>query len=105
MRRGTNPTLTLKLTTKAGQAVDTSVLTDGFVTFQQNGRTVIEKRLSECTCGDNKIVVELTQKDTLRLNDSAVIRVQGKFKIQNGKIIPTQIKQLSCAEILNEVVI
>ena len=105
MRRGTNPTLTLKLTSKTGQSVDTSVLTDGFITFQQDGRTVIEKRLTECERTGNKVIVELTQQDTLRLDDRLVVRVQGKFKVTNGKIIPTKIRQLSCSEIFNEEVI
>ena len=105
MRRGTNPTLTLKLTSKTGQSVDASVLTDGFITFQQDGRTVIEKRLNECERTGNKVIVELTQKDTLRLDDSLSVRVQGKFKIASGKIIPTKIRQLSVSEILNEEVL
>ena len=60
--RGTTPTLTL------GLPFDAALIDVGFVTIQQQGKTVLEKSFDDCECKDNELLVTRTQAETLKLS-------------------------------------
>ena len=61
MIRGTTPTLEFTL------PFDTSLIAEIYVTMTQNGKTVLEKTLSDCNCSGTSVSLTLTQEDTLKL--------------------------------------
>lgn len=47
-----------------------------YVTYQQNGETVLEKTLSDCTIEDSRLLVTLSREETLQLQQLAAVRMQ-----------------------------
>ena len=103
--RGTTPTFIFHLKYKDGSPFDTALFVDGRVTFKQGTEIINEKKLSECNCLDDTITVTLTQEETLKFNASRAVKIQIKGKTQDGKIIPTVDRTVSCKDIFNEEVL
>ena len=80
MRRGTTPTITI--TTD----IDLSEASNLFVTFKQGDDVVFEKTLSNVTVTENSVICELTQKETLSLNDGKAVRFQIRATLADQKI-------------------
>ena len=64
MIRGTTPTLTFNTD------VDLTGADRLYITFQQNGKTVLEKSLEDMTVTPTTITLTLTQADTLAFENS-----------------------------------
>lgn len=75
MRRGTNPLLTFELP----EPITISAL---FITFQQNGCTVLEKGLTDISYDKETGVISLplTQADTLLFNAAEPLWVQLRLR-------------------------
>jgi hypothetical protein len=71
------------------------------VTYAQGGEIVLNKEGAELTIEDNAILVELTQEETLKFDESRDVHIQLKVKSMNGKVIPSNIIYASVAEVLN----
>ena len=97
MIRGTTPTLTLTLSNELD--FDTY-----YVTFKQEGFTVIEKTEETSTREGAVITVPLTQDDTLRLKDGVAVEIQVRGKIGENAYA-TKIKKVYPEAILKEGVI
>lgn len=97
MRRGTTPRFrfTLPFDIKSN-------VSDLRVTFEQNGVTVLEKRLEDCTCEGDTLLVWLTQEETLGFKAGTSVKVQLKALENDGNVISHEPKSISCKEILNE---
>lgn len=73
MIRGTTPTIEFNL------PFDASLLSVFYITFSQDGRPVVEKKHTDCELSGQKIIVTLSQMDTLRFkNDYVEIQIRGK---------------------------
>lgn len=94
MIRGTTPTLTLTLSNELD-------FESYFVTFKQEGFTVIEKTEETSTREGAVITVQLTQEDTLRLKDGIAVEIQVRGKIGENTYA-TKIKKLYPEAILKE---
>lgn len=75
MIRGSTPTLTFKI------PFDLSIFDRGFVTFKQvadDGSVVsyLDKALSECEINGNKLIVELSQVETLSFVEDIPLKIQ-----------------------------
>lgn len=70
MIRGTTPTLNFTLPFASSEISTLSIA------FAQQGRTVIEKQLSDCTQDENVLTVRLTQAETLSLNSVFAVEIQ-----------------------------
>lgn len=99
MIRGTTPTLEFTL------PFDTSLLSDAYVTFAQNKHVVLDKKLSECQCSENKLIVKLTQEETLMLKCNCLVEMQIRAKDLNGDVIASDIIVESPDRILKDGVI
>lgn len=76
-----------------------------FITYQQKGRTVIEKSLSDCTFSDDKVSVILTQEDTLKLAENEYIEIQIRVRLQDGTPTKSKIIETYTDRVLkNEVI-
>lgn len=97
MRRGTTPTIVYHLPAEAN-----GIVKDIRLTFEQDGETVIEKTLADCTLDGVDLTVSLSQEETLKFNALSVIKMQMKILTFDGKIIPSKEKFVFCRDILNE---
>ena len=95
MFRGTTPTHTFIL------PIEASLLTDAYITYAQHGSTKIEKRLSDCVRDDNKLVVVLSQLETLSLMANNLTEIQVAAKV-GGKVMRSQIISVPTERILKD---
>lgn len=69
--------------------------------FSQNDKIVITKLGTDFTIEDNTAIGELTQEETLKLDDKRLVEIQLAYKV-NGKARRTYIKGVSASKILYE---
>ena len=62
-----------------------------YITYQQRFKTVVEKTLAECTIEDNKLVVMLSQEDTLQFDSAVPIAIQIRVKLVNGAVTKSKV--------------
>ena len=98
MRRGTTPTNTFTVDVDLRQA------TEMYVTYQQNGETVLEKTLEDVTVTETAIEIALTQEDTLAFAQGTV-QMQIRAKFGDGAAIASNIIVAPVDQILKDGVI
>lgn len=96
MRRGTTPTHTFTTDVELSEAVAV------YVTYQQRGKTLVEKTLSDITFGVKSLSVELSQRDTLKFAEGERVRIQIRAKFQDDTAIASQVINTTTEEILKE---
>ena len=98
MRRGTTPTHIFKtdLDLTGADAV--------YVTYQQYGKTVLEKDLSDMTVEEESLTVRLTQTETLlfREKPDGTVRIQIRARWPDGDALASNIIETTVKEILKE---
>lgn len=97
--RGTTPKLEFTL------PFDASLLDEAWVTLSQNKAVVINKELEECECGERKLVVRLTQEETLKLNCDCNTEIQVRIRTPEGEALASDIITVSTDRILKDGVI
>lgn len=95
MRRGTTPRHTFQ--------VDID-LTDAevYITYAQNGSTVLEKTEENATISADKIIVELSQTDTLLFSAGVDVEIQIRYKKPNGTADASDIITVPVERILKD---
>lgn len=76
-----------------------------YITYQQLGRTVIEKTLNEITTTSNKLTVTLTQEEGLKLKEKLPVRIQIRGKLADNSVHVSKIIETTVDELLKEGVI
>lgn len=99
MIRGTTPTLEFVI------PFDTGQLAEAFVSLSQNEVVIIDKALTECQCNGDKLIVRLTQEDTLKLECDIVTEIQIRARTLEGEAIASQIIKVNTERILKDGVI
>lgn len=99
MIRGTTPTHTFTF------SVDLSDVKDFVITYVQMGKIVLEKRMADCTISENKIVVTLTQEETLKFFHTSVVEIQAKVLTTGGTVLASNVFNTYVSRILNEEVL
>lgn len=61
------------------------------ISYTQNGRVILRKKLKDCTLEGNKLSVRLTQEDTLKFTEDHKVRIQIKLKTDEGRILPSEV--------------
>lgn len=97
--RGTTPTLNFKLP----MAADT--LAVAFITFSQQGKVVFEKTLSDCTMAGETLSVQLSQEETLLLDDEYKTTIQIRARDRSGNAPASKIFAVETGKIQKEGVI
>ena len=97
MRRGSTPTHTFTLALNADAIAKVRVL------YSQNGELLFRKEGDQVTIDGQKVVVELSQEDTLLFKEG-VAEVQLRVNTPGEKSIPSNIYQFPVSRLLeNEV--
>ena len=104
MIRGTTPTHIFKTNADLSEGVS-----ELYITYEQ-GTTVVEKTLSDCTIdtedGVSSITVTLTQNETLSFADSGYVAdVQIRVKFNDGTALASNILRVPISKILKDGVI
>lgn len=99
MIRGTTPTLEFVI------PFDTGQLAEAFVSLSQNETVIIDKPLAECQCNGDKLIVRLTQEETLKLECDIVTEIQIRARTLEGEAIASQIIKVNTERILKDGVI
>ena len=98
MIRGTTPTHTFELPFNAADFANYTV------TYSQMNKVVVKKEKDDCMENGNKIIVSLSQEDTLRFDENKAVEIQIKAKHSDGKVIASNIALTTAKKILDEVV-
>lgn len=75
------------------------------ITYQQKGVTKVEKTIDDCTFTAGKVHVSLSQEDTLKFDDDAIIRIQIRIRLNNGIVTKSQIVETYTDNVLKDGVI
>lgn len=99
MRRGTTPkhTFTTDIDLSAAEVL--------YITYQQDGETILEKSKEDITVSPDKLEVELTQEETLAFEEYNDVRVQIRARFGDGSAVASNIMEAPAYEILKEGVI
>lgn len=95
MIKGTTPTHTFIL------PFDVSNIKESKVTYAQNDSEVLSKTAVDCTLTENKIIVELTQADTLKFDASQNVQIQLRVLTQEDKALASKIAVRPVYKVLN----
>lgn len=96
MFRGTTPTLEFIL------PFDTGLLSEAYVTISQKEQIVIDKSMQECSCSENKLVLKLSQAETLKLTCTDIAEIQIRAKTFTGDALASEIIRVWVSEILKD---
>ncbi len=101
MIRGTTPTLEFTL------PFDTSSIEEMYITMSQNDKVVLEKAMADCSCSGKAITLNLTQEDTLKLEQKpdAQAEIQIRIRTKEGEALASDIIRVYVGRILKEGVI
>lgn len=98
--RGTMPRLKFHLPFRA------ACITDGCITFAQNGAEILHKTVSDCEKEETALVLVLTQQETLAFRKTVyTIVIQLRCKLNDGNVIISKpmcvdLKNALCEEVL-----
>lgn len=98
MFRGTTPKLTFTLP----HEFDISAL---FITFEQDGKQILEKTLEDVEVEGVKITLSLTQADTLAFTAPSDVKIQIRLKDSEGNAVASRVMKAGVDEILKDGVI
>ena len=99
MRRGTTPTHEFVVD------VDMTSATAIYITYKQREKVVLEKNIDDITVTDTKLMVTLSQEETLMFNINNIVEIQIRAKMDTGEAIASNIIKTSAQRILKEGVI
>ena len=97
MWRGTTPTHTFTIPDE----VHISDYDTIYITYSQNGRTIVEKNEEDIRIEDNKLRLTFTQADTLLFSPGQV-KIQLRAKSASGQAIASNIISTTAREILKD---
>lgn len=76
-----------------------------FVTYQQMGKTVVEKTKEDCMITPEDITVEFSQEDTLAFAENVGVRIQIRARFADGSAVKSEVVKTTADELLKEGVI
>lgn len=76
-----------------------------FITYQQNGQTVLEKGINDVTITATKISTTLTQEETLRFAEEKPVEIQIRIKLDDGSAHKSEVIKTTTDKLLKEGVI
>lgn len=99
MRRGTTPThtFTTDLDLTAAEVL--------FVTYKQQGKTIVEKDIGEVMLEPEQISLELSQDDTLAFSTTGEVQIQIRARFAGGEAVASNIIRVPAEAILKDGVI
>lgn len=80
MTPGATPTHTFNL------PISTDDIAAVRVTYEQDGHILFKKKMEECELTENKVIVRLSQKETLLFDSNTIARMQVKARAKDGTV-------------------
>lgn len=96
MRRGTTPTIKIKL-----KGCDINNLEKIYVTFKQ-GKYEFEKSMDQLNTSDETLFIKLSQDEALQLDAMKNVLIQVRAKTKDENVIASNIKSVPVEDILKE---
>lgn len=96
MIRGTTPTLEFQL------PFETDVIQKAYVTFATGATVVLEKSIDDCICKGDKLIIKMSQRDTLALTGGAVVDIQIRVLTFENEALASNIIRTSVSQILKD---
>lgn len=98
--KGTTPIIRVTFS-----VVNVSDIKVAYLTVNQGRSTIIEKDLDTATIGKDYIEWQLTQEETLNINEHVICRIQCRYKTADNGAYASKIYECKAQEILKEGVI
>lgn len=105
MRRGTTPTHIFKPKTKGGQAIDMRAAEVVFMTYKQDGQTIVEKTKNDMEITEDEIRIRLTQEETLKFSTVGDVEIECRARFPDETATASCILRISVNKILKDGVI
>lgn len=99
MRRGTTPTHEFSTDINLTSA---EVL---YITYKQDGKSIIEKDIDAVDIEAEKVTTQLTQEETLKVQPHGTVKVQIRARLAGGEAVASNIMSASPEDILKDGVI
>lgn len=99
MTRGSTPTHTFQL------PIETSTIKKLLITYEQLGRTVLEKTEEDVRMEGKTVCLKLTQTEAFQFKENHSVKLQIKILTNTGDLLPSKVFRISVDEILNEEVL
>lgn len=96
MYRGTTPKLVFTL------PFDTNLIDKAYITFFQKDRQAIEKEKSDCEIDTNKLILTLSQTDTLKLVSNVPVKIQVRALLTDGSAIASKVIEKHVEDVLRD---
>lgn len=97
--RGTTPTHVFNTD------IDLTTAAAVYVTYKQDGITIMEKDKGELEITNDKITYKLAQEETLIFRPTASVKIQIRAKFADGTAVASNVISASISDILKEGVI
>lgn len=95
--RGTTPTITYSF-----KVVNPSDIEIAFLTITQAGKKMAELALASAVVGESSVSWQLTQAETLALNDRLPAEIQMRYRLKDGTAHATAISRVPPGAILKD---
>lgn len=99
MRRGTTPTheFTTDINLTSAEVL--------YITYKQDGKSIIEKDIGEVDIAAEKVTTRLTQEETLKVKPAGTVKIQIRARLEDGSAVASNIMTASPEDILKDGVI
>ena len=77
---------------------------DIIITYMQQDQIILEKVKKDCTFNDCKVTVDLTQEESMKFDETKIIRMQIKIKTNDDHVVKSNIMETYTDELFNKVV-
>ena len=81
-----------------------SQIKDIIITYKQGDAIILEKKKNDCTFNDCSVSVDLTQEESMKFDETKIIRMQIKIKTDKDIVIKSNIMETYTDELFNKVV-
>lgn len=99
MIQGTTPTHTFQV------PVDTGIIESVRIVYAQNDVVVLTKEKDDCTFGDNRIAVKLSQEETFQFDDSFPVDIQIRLLTRGGDALASRVERVPIITVLDGAVL
>lgn len=76
-----------------------------YITYQQRGKTIVEKTFADCSFGDGFVSIGLTQEETLLFESLVRVRIQIRARLKDGTVTKSNIIETDVDKLLKDGVI
>jgi hypothetical protein len=72
------------------------------ITYEESGKTVLQKEMEDCELKDKQIIVKLSQEDTLKFGSNVIVRMQVKVRTTGGDVLVSEVIKKSTNIVLDK---